>query len=65
MLDQVPVVNVLVWCLKNMFSSDFGVSRFPMWGEHVTGANCKWFIVHRVSNFAKTNATPHLAPSIM
>ena len=52
MLDQVPVVNVLVWCLKNMFSSDFGVSRFPMWGEHVTGANCKWFIVHRVSNFA-------------
>jgi len=39
MLDQVPVVNVLVWCLKNMFSSDFGVSRFPMWGEHVTGAN--------------------------
>jgi len=39
LLDQVPVFDAFVWCIKNIFSSDFGVSRIPMWGEYVTGAN--------------------------
>jgi len=54
LLDQVPVLDTVFWALKNLFSSDFGVSRYPLWGEYVTGANyqrdCTYETQHHVTS---------------